>query len=84
VVLLSEKHCDNGGNKMMNLNYMITILHEGMSKVKVMDPNRPQFKAIRDTLDKADNETLKILYDAKIKFISNMAFVRLAERGVKL
>lgn len=66
------------------INELIIELRSDVSQMKIFDSDRPDGKAIKNKINRLDNETLKIVYKEKIQFVSNLALCRLARRGVNL
>lgn len=61
---------------------MIAELVAGFAKIDRMDPSGPAYAKLCDILDRADNDALQAAYDAKINFVSSLAFNRMIRRGM--
>lgn len=66
----------------MATNQMIASLVAIFGKVDRMDPSGPIYAGIIDLLDRADNEALKAVYKARIRFVSALALNRMVRRGI--
>ena len=64
------------------MEQMIETLRKGYGKHDRMAPEGKAYKGICDLLDRSDDETLKTVYRANIKFVSALAFNRMIRRGI--
>ncbi len=55
----------------------IEKLKSEYEKINKIDPSSPTYKKLVDMLNKMDQETLKQIADAKIKFVSALALNRI-------
>jgi len=54
----------------------------GFAQIERMDPSGKAYDRLCKILDSADDEALKAVYAAKIRFASKLAFNRLLRRGL--
>lgn len=60
----------------------IETLRTAYAKIKTIDPAGPSYKKLVALLDSMDDELLLIIKDAKINFMSMLAWNRCARRGL--
>lgn len=60
---------------------MIAHLRESYGALPRMDPESPFCARLLSILDRADTEALKVVYQARIPFVSPLALNRLIRRG---
>lgn len=63
---------------------MIQEITKAFAKISKIDPDSEAYKKLIEILDSANDRTLKQLANAKIKFISSLAFNRCVRRGIKV
>lgn len=61
---------------------MIASLTATFAKIERMDPNGAMYEGICNLLDRADDDALKAVHAAGIKFVSSLAFNRMIRRGI--
>lgn len=68
----------------MTFNEQVVILREEYAKVDKLDPSEPTYGELCKFLDTVDDVKLQQLADAKIKWLSMLAFNRLTRRRMGL
>jgi hypothetical protein len=63
---------------------MIQEITKAFAKISKIDPDSESYKKLIKILDDSSDQTLKQLANAKIKFISPLAFNRCVRRGIKV
>lgn len=63
---------------------MIQEITKAFAKISKIDPDSESYKKLIKILDDSSDQTLKQLANAKIKFISQLAFNRCVRRGIKV
>lgn len=66
----------------MTQQSMIALLREAFGAVDRIDPEGPSYRRLCRILDKADDDALRAVHRAKIKFVSLLAMNRLIRRGL--
>ena len=66
----------------MTKKQMIAVISEAFGKLDRMDPDGPVYAKVCALLDRADDDALKAVHAAKIKFVSPLAFNRMIRRGL--
>lgn len=61
---------------------MITTLRTAFTQINTMDPEGAAYVGLCDILDNADDDALKAVHAAGIKFVSQLAFNRMIRRGL--
>ena len=61
---------------------MVDYLRTKMAGVDKMDPDGEPYKKLCKILDNATPEALRVVFAAKIKFVSNLALNRLIRQGL--
>lgn len=67
---------------MTNIAAMADQLRERMANVKGIDPSGKFYLGVCKALDRCDDDALRAVYNAKIKFISALAWNRMLRRGL--
>lgn len=67
---------------MASINENITTLRAAFGSVERMDPSGKAYAGICDLLDGCDDDALKAVHAAQIKFVSKLAFNRMIRRGI--
>lgn len=65
---------------MTNLEKLVSDLREEMAKVETIDPAKPTYGRLCRFLDSLDTDTLRLIRDADIKFMSALAANRVNQR----
>ena len=60
-----------------NMDKLVKQLRSAYDKIDTIDPSQPTYDKLIKLLDSLNKEQLKVLVNAKIKFISKLAFTRL-------
>jgi len=60
-----------------NMDKLVKQLRSAYGNIDKIDPSKPAYDKLIKLLDSLDKEQLKVLVNAKIKFISKLAFTRL-------
>lgn len=60
----------------------IVALRAEFSKIKTIDPDGAAYKGLCAILDRADDAALKACHEAKIPFVSKLAWNRMFRRGL--
>jgi hypothetical protein len=66
----------------MTTSEMIISLRASFGKIERMDPNGSIYRGACSLLDRCDDDALKAVYKAKIKFVSSLALNRMIRRGI--
>lgn len=66
----------------MTRTQMIVSLRAAFGKLERLDPDGPTYNSLCALLDRADNDALKAVHAAGIKFVSALAFNRMIRRGI--
>lgn len=66
----------------MTAKQMIPIIRSCFGSVETIDPSGPIYARLCALLDRADDNALRAVYKAKIKFVSPLALNRMIARGL--
>lgn len=58
-------------------------LQDKFANIKRLDPLSDQYKALKMTIEAFTDDTLMLIVDEKINFLSAMAWLELQNRGIK-